>query len=1273
MEIAGLKVGGHLVKEEGGRRHLIFKCKDCPYGASVADDLHCRYHIITVLSEVEADLVVLAEVYERLYGEEQTQTLSEIASLMQRFNVETIWSYKHLGKAGKECEEYFSERHDTLVKIAHDLIAYDPALAYLTLLKEIKIEQSKLASQGGSYKECSAPYFETLGYLKDRFEETRLIARTKDFLAKLRQIPETSQLYHGIFEADVKPSFIGSRLMFEEMEKLELLDEYTVKKATVQIFAHPNRAENLYFINPPEYTLSPDKYFVLSKTREIVSGYRPGKTSLSTVAKSRRYFERLYESTIKDVGKDNDIKLEPDEIKELAAIVARYTVGYGILEILLSDRSLTDIYLDSPIGQKPLYVVHNELGQCQTNILYTEGEANALISKLRAMSGRPFDEAHPVLDFDLPDMESRIAVIGPPLAPDGSAFAFRLHKVTPWTLPQFIDVKFLSPLAAGMLSFFIDMQATMLITGSRGSGKTSLLGSCILEIPQNTRIIVQEDSVTGDSSIVVERNGVMERTTVGELVDSLIESHGCEEIDGREILFANPEAVRVFSLDKEAKMQLGKVTQFIRHKVSKGLYEIVTRTGKKIKVTEDHCLFGLVGNEIAPVRSKDLRKGSFIATPRLLPHEKEGIDSINLLDCLGELEQGYLVSRQFREIVSENRPVLIKIANRTGYGKSMVSAWKRLSLLPLKVFKELNKVKAISLNADDVFFKVDRKSKAMPAKILLNEAFLNFVGLWLADGCYDGKYGVIVSEQKCLAVIEAVASSMGLQVRLHSDKFSPIISNVNLNFFMRRILKLNGNSYTKDFPEWVYSLSKKQIAAVLKGLFSGDGYNAKYEVGISLASLKLVEGLQFLLLLFGIVARKSGMKKDKTFDLRISSLKMVKSFARNISFLQEYKLKQLQKICERTSVHDVCDIIPFSTAEKEAFSAEIQGFNAHDYVSRNYSIGREKMRSYFLSSQASVSHSLLKNLEKLVFSDVYWDEIKSVKRLDRTEEFVYDFSVPENENFLCENIIAHNTLELPVPYMKKVGFNVQRLKTRSPISVSKTETEVAPEEALRTALRLGDSALVIGEIRSYEAKVLYEAMRIGAAGNIVIGTVHGDSAYSVWDRVVNDLGVPNTSFKATDIVVVSRPIRFAGSLKRNRRVVQLTEVKKHWSEDPEREGALLDLMLYDARKDSLELMEDNLKESELFEKISRTSGLSMKEMWKDIRMRAEAKAFLVDLKNKHKIPKLLEAENTTVCRNKMILLKEEQIRANGKIDYDDVLGKWKNWTKNVFLKRFAKK
>ncbi|MDO8537706.1 MAG: ATPase, T2SS/T4P/T4SS family, partial [archaeon] len=271
--------------------------------------------------------------------------------------------------------------------------------------------------------------------------------------------------------------------------------------------------------------------------------------------------------------------------------------------------------------------------------------------------------------------------------------------------------------------------------------------------------------------------------------------------------------------------------------------------------------------------------------------------------------------------------------------------------------------------------------------------------------------------------------------------------------------------------------------------------------------------------------------------------------------------------------------------------------------------------------------------------------------------------ITQNARIICQE----DTLEIPVSYLKNIGFNIQRLKTRSPIGVSESESEVKPEEALRTALRLGDSALIIGEVRSLEAKVLYEAMRIGAAGNIVMGTIHGDSAYSVWDRVVNDLEVPNTSFKATDIVVVARPIRFSGSLERHRRVVQITEIKKHWTEDPEREGALLDLMTYDAKKDRLDLLEDNIKDSELFEKISKLSGLSMQKIWNNIRMNAESKSFMVELKREHDFPSLLEAENAVIANNKLMLMKVSQLQEHGQVDYVQVLGEWNIWTRNELL------
>jgi archaeal flagellar protein FlaI len=272
-------------------------------------------------------------------------------------------------------------------------------------------------------------------------------------------------------------------------------------------------------------------------------------------------------------------------------------------------------------------------------------------------------------------------------------------------------------------------------------------------------------------------------------------------------------------------------------------------------------------------------------------------------------------------------------------------------------------------------------------------------------------------------------------------------------------------------------------------------------------------------------------------------------------------------------------------------------------------------------------------------------------------------------------IVQEDTLELPIMYMKDIGFNAQRLKTRSAIGGTgeMATAEMKPEDALRTALRLGDSALIVGEVRSVEAKVLYEAMRIGAAGNVVMGTIHADSAYAVWDRVVNDLDVPTTSFKATDIIVVAKPIRFKGSLKSYRRVVQITEVRKHWNTDPEAEGGILNLMEYDASKDSLILNEDALKDSELFSKISRLTGMTIEEIWDNITLRAKEKKFQVEFANENEVIELLEAEHTVYTHNKLLLEKENYLEEHGKTDYDQVYEIWKKWYVESFAPRMIKR
>lgn len=112
-------------------------------------------------------------------------------------------------------------------------------------------------------------------------------------------------------------------------------------------------------------------------------------------------------------------------------------------------------------------------------------------------------------------------------------------------------------------------------------------------------------------------------------------------------------------------------------------------------------------------------------------------------------------------------------------------------------------------------------------------------------------------------------------------------------------------------------------------------------------------------------------------------------------------------------------------------------------------------------------------------------------------------------------VTVEDTPELPVEALRENGRDVQPLT----VELDGGAGSFSPDDALRTALRLGDGALVVGEVRGEEAGTLYEAMRVGAHGNAVLGTIHGDSAAAVRERVVSDLGVPESAFGATDLVV----------------------------------------------------------------------------------------------------------------------------------------------------------
>ncbi len=198
-------------------------------------------------------------------------------------------------------------------------------------------------------------------------------------------------------------------------------------------------------------------------------------------------------------------------------------------------------------------------------------------------------------------------------------------------------------------------------------------------------------------------------------------------------------------------------------------------------------------------------------------------------------------------------------------------------------------------------------------------------------------------------------------------------------------------------------------------------------------------------------------------------------------------------------------------------------------------------------------------------------------------------------------------------------------------------------------------------------------MRVGALANVVAGTIHGASPYGVFDRVVNDLEVPATSFKATDIIVVCNPIKSPDGLHSWRRIVSITEVRKHWEKDPLLEKGFVDLMIYDVDKDELVPTADLINgDSEIIKDIAaNVKGWAgnWDAVYDNILLRAKIKKELVETAEKIKDNKILEADFIQLANHAFHRISDE-VRQEYNLPLSQyVFPIWQKWLKDE-LKRF---
>jgi pilus assembly protein CpaF len=213
--------------------------------------------------------------------------------------------------------------------------------------------------------------------------------------------------------------------------------------------------------------------------------------NLATLEKlSPQELRREVQAYIVNYIRGEKISLNQKELEEFTAEVLAEMTGFGPIEPLLKDPTVSDILINT----------HNlcfieRFGKLERANVRFKDEAHLLriINKIVSGIGRRVDESSPMVDARLPD-GSRVNVAIRPVSIDGPLVSIRKFSEKQFDLGRLIDMGTLCKEIGDLLQAAVRGRISLIISGGTGTGKTTLLNALSNYIPHGERLITIEDA-----------------------------------------------------------------------------------------------------------------------------------------------------------------------------------------------------------------------------------------------------------------------------------------------------------------------------------------------------------------------------------------------------------------------------------------------------------------------------------------------------------------------------------------------------------------------------------------------------------------------------------------------------------------------------------------------------------------------------------------------------------------------------------------------------------
>lgn len=462
---------------------------------------------------------------------------------------------------------------------------------------------------------------------------------------------------------------------------------------------------------------------------------------------------------------------------------------------------------------------------------------------------------------------------------------------------------------------------------------------------------------------------------IGEFIDSVIQADG-EGYDDYEVLCFGRD-------DSQTKFQ--PIEQVIRHEIDEQLYEIETEYGRDLKVTASHSVFVWRDGEMKLAEGDAVEPGDEVVAPRSVPLGGDRTeDRIDLLaKLIGQTDEYDAEIRARGDGIAEMSRMKVATEYAADGGAVVATEERGEASGP-----EQDSVRVSELTSDDLEYVPDNgdveltvgtgPDYGLDRYVEIDERLLELLGSYTAAGSMSPNTAIQLAagagdESLAGEYREALEHVFGVPAAAHEDNSHQnevTIEDPTVAIVCKHVFGFDSTEPgSQSIPDLVFDVSQSCRQAFLRGHLRNNGTVTGESVSWTTRSRGVASGLMYLLSADGVVASRTAQDASGP-SVAFENREEPHTEEHTVTVSHSDDLAKIPAVWRSHSAADRLD-------------SDIDG-SEDESGSRDY---------------------------RRISEDLVGLSVKNVTEVEPSGQYVYDFSVAEDENFVAGmgGLCAHNT------------------------------------------------------------------------------------------------------------------------------------------------------------------------------------------------------------------------------------------------------------------------